>query len=100
MGRDMGAYPRVAIEVLAKAGAYRRGEIELADLQAALSAAADQVVQIDEARDRTFLLTTESHLELMAFTVNSEQLFKESLSVVEEVEAWAAAYLATPGRRQ
>ena len=93
MVRDMGTYPDVAREVAAKAVAYRRGELLLGELQAAVWSAADQVVDVEEADDRSFLQTIESRLELIAFTTDSERVFDESMVVVDDLAAWAAAYL-------
>jgi hypothetical protein len=87
-------YPDVAKDVGAKAAAYRRGDLLLEELQAAVWAAADQVVDVDEADDRSFLQAVESRLELIAFTTASQRVFDESMAVVDELDAWVAAYLA------
>lgn len=93
MVRDMSTYPDVAIEVAAQAAAYRRGELLLEQLQAAVWSAADQVVDVEEADDRSFLQTIESRLELIAFTTDRERVFEESMIVVDDLAAWAVEYL-------
>lgn len=55
--------------------------------------AANQVVDVEEADDRSFLQTIESRLELIAFTTDRERVFDESMVVVDDLVAWTAEYL-------
>lgn len=99
MVRDMGTYSDVAREVAAKVIAYRSGELSLEDLQATVLSASNQIVDVEEANHRSFLQTIESRLELIAFTVDRERLFNESMAVVDELAEWTVAYI-DPGSNE
>ena len=82
----MTLYPQILCQVKESCANYRSRTIGIEQLQSIIWNAAEQIVAREEKELRRSLQNAESKLELFRFTVDSEQVYEQSLMVVAEIE--------------
>ena len=82
----MAIYPRI-LSIVKEGCAHNRSNTSgIEELQSIIWNAAEQIVALEEKELRRSLQNAESKLELLRFTVDSEQVYEQSLMVIAEVE--------------
>lgn len=87
------AYPEVALRLLACCSEYRNGDDGLEILKAAVWSAAREISIPRERTVRDFLQQAEARLDIVQFTVDTEDVREAALVVVTTIEARLSSYL-------
>lgn len=86
-------YPDVASRLLEVCDMFRRGQVELAGLKAAVWSASGEIALPQERPLREFLQHAEGRLDMAEFTVDDDELPKVLDDILLEVEAELRRYL-------
>jgi hypothetical protein len=65
---------------------YRRHLLGIEELKAAVWEAAQTIVAVEELELHKFLQWAEGQLDMVQFTVDQENIFRESLKIVSQIE--------------
>jgi hypothetical protein len=82
----MSIYQAVLIALKEGCALYRKRIIQEEELQRRLLNAADTIVAVEERALREYLLWAEGRIELLRFTVNTEDLHASVLKLVTQIE--------------
>lgn len=89
------AYARVISSLLDAVEGYRARTVSLDALKSALWSASDTISSHEERELRLLLQRAEGQLEILQFTADERDIFDESLTVLESVEAELRGALST-----